>query len=357
MEINLAEKLKSLRKEKNVSQEKLARYLNVSFQAVSKWENAGTYPDIALLPEIARFFGVTVDELLQAEKIDEEKLYREYEDKTADMWRNGQSNSDILDCWKEACHRMPNYIPVKEMLMSSYFDTDKIKYQNEIVELGTEIYNSDAGSYYKGQAVNEIARTYAENGNAEMAERWAVKANYLMHAQEMIFMQILTDGKALTEQFAFANYWYFHNLFYMAARLNGCEEIPGETAYLQEVNKAVAGIYEIVYPEDDMSFESLKLMCIQHRSIAEDETKLGGDEEVIRHHLTRALECTGKSLHVTEHDLSHPLVKGWHVYAAPANKKQVVQLLKEELTRECFEPWRNRDWFMEIEKKIEEWMK
>ncbi len=34
MEINLAEKLKSLRKEKNVSQEKLARYLNVSFQAV-----------------------------------------------------------------------------------------------------------------------------------------------------------------------------------------------------------------------------------------------------------------------------------------------------------------------------------
>ncbi|MBQ1223319.1 MAG: helix-turn-helix transcriptional regulator, partial [Oscillospiraceae bacterium] len=61
MNINLGEKLKSLRKEKNVSQEKLAQYLNVSFQAVSKWENASTYPDIELLPEIARFFGITVD--------------------------------------------------------------------------------------------------------------------------------------------------------------------------------------------------------------------------------------------------------------------------------------------------------
>ena len=42
MSINLGEKLKSLRKEKNISQEKLAQYLNVSFQAVSKWENSST---------------------------------------------------------------------------------------------------------------------------------------------------------------------------------------------------------------------------------------------------------------------------------------------------------------------------
>lgn len=92
MEIHLDEKLKALRKAKNISQEKLAQYLNISFQAVSKWETGGTYPDISLLPEIARFFGITVDELLQAEQIDEKRLYREYEEKAAEMWRNGQSN-------------------------------------------------------------------------------------------------------------------------------------------------------------------------------------------------------------------------------------------------------------------------
>ena len=63
MNIYLSDKLKELRNQKNISQEKLAQYLNVSFQAVSKWENGNSYPDITLLPDIARFFDITVDEL------------------------------------------------------------------------------------------------------------------------------------------------------------------------------------------------------------------------------------------------------------------------------------------------------
>ena len=74
MKMDFGGKLRQLRKDKNISQEKLAQYLNVSFQAVSKWENNNTCPDIVLLPEIARFFGITVDELLQAEHIDEKKI-------------------------------------------------------------------------------------------------------------------------------------------------------------------------------------------------------------------------------------------------------------------------------------------
>ena len=130
MSINLGEKLKSLRKEKNISQEKLAQYLNVSFQAVSKWENSSTYPDIELLPELARFFGITVDELLGAEQIDEKKLYEEYEARAAEIYRNGDI-SKTLPIWQEVYHKIPNNIEVKEMLMSIYFDIDKVKYQKE----------------------------------------------------------------------------------------------------------------------------------------------------------------------------------------------------------------------------------
>lgn len=226
MSINLGEKLKSLRKEKNISQEKLAQYLNVSFQAVSKWENSSTYPDIELLPELARFFGITVDELLGAEQIDEKKLYEEYEARAAQIYRNGDI-SKTLPIWQEAYHKLPNNIEVKGMLMSIYFDIDKVKYQKEIVELGTEINNSNGGSYYKGQAIWQIARTYAACGNKEMAEKWALKSHQLNHSMEFLFVQITDEGDEMLSQFRFANYWYLNNLFYMSAKIAGCENIPG----------------------------------------------------------------------------------------------------------------------------------
>ena len=61
--IRLGEKIKSLRKQKNISQEVFANYLGVSFQAVSKWENGYTMPDVTMIPAIASFFGVSTDEL------------------------------------------------------------------------------------------------------------------------------------------------------------------------------------------------------------------------------------------------------------------------------------------------------
>ena len=65
--MDFSEKLKSLRHSKGVSQEKLADFLGVSFQAVSKWERAEAMPDVGLLAPISRYFGITVDELLCAE--------------------------------------------------------------------------------------------------------------------------------------------------------------------------------------------------------------------------------------------------------------------------------------------------
>lgn len=351
MNINLSEKLKSLRKEKNVSQEKLAGYLGVSFQAVSKWENSNTYPDIALLPEIARFFGITVDELLQAEQIDERKLYADYEKRATDLFRVSRI-TEVLTLWQEAYHKMPNNINVKEMLMSAYFDTDKIKYQKEIVELGTEIFHSDCGSYYKGQAISQIALTYAASGNREMAEKWACKAFQLMHSQEILFMQITNDGEEMISEFSFANYWYLQELFYMGARIAKCDNIPGGTTYVHAVSKAIESIYELFFPNDDMGFEDLMHMCVQHRSIAEDEISLGNDEEIIKHHLIRAFECAEKSVDVKEHKLTHPLVMGWQVYDAPSDNRQVVRLLKKELDQSCFDAYREKDWFADIENKL-----
>jgi len=56
-------KIHILRKNKNLTQSQLAEALSISAQSVSKWENNISSPDISLLPVIARFFGITMDEL------------------------------------------------------------------------------------------------------------------------------------------------------------------------------------------------------------------------------------------------------------------------------------------------------
>ena len=63
MIMKMGDKIKELRIEKGYTQEQLANDLSISFQAVSKWENGITYPDVQMIPKISAYFGITIDEL------------------------------------------------------------------------------------------------------------------------------------------------------------------------------------------------------------------------------------------------------------------------------------------------------
>ncbi len=63
-----------LRKEKGLTQKELAELLHVTDKAVSRWETGKSYPDIEVMQELAEYFDVTVNELLQGERIAEEKI-------------------------------------------------------------------------------------------------------------------------------------------------------------------------------------------------------------------------------------------------------------------------------------------
>ena len=60
---NIGNNIRKLRKRKGVTQGQLASAVNVTAQAVSKWETCLGYPDISLLPVIAEYFGVSIDSL------------------------------------------------------------------------------------------------------------------------------------------------------------------------------------------------------------------------------------------------------------------------------------------------------
>ncbi|MBR5313299.1 MAG: helix-turn-helix transcriptional regulator [Clostridia bacterium] len=88
----IAEKIRTLRKERGITQDELASALRVSFQSVSRWENGQTYPDIELIPKIAAYFGVTTDELL-VEK-GESVLKEERERKRSEYYNSIWSEND-----------------------------------------------------------------------------------------------------------------------------------------------------------------------------------------------------------------------------------------------------------------------
>ena len=66
--MNISVNIAKLRRERGMTQEALAEVIGVSAQTISKWENATTYPDVALLPVIADAFGVTIDALYGRER-------------------------------------------------------------------------------------------------------------------------------------------------------------------------------------------------------------------------------------------------------------------------------------------------
>lgn len=72
MEATLGKRIAALRRDRGLKQDDLAQRLGVTPQAVSKWENDQTCPDITLLPQLAQILGVSVDELLSGKAPQEE---------------------------------------------------------------------------------------------------------------------------------------------------------------------------------------------------------------------------------------------------------------------------------------------
>lgn len=80
----LGMRISEYRKKCGMTQEQLAEYMEVSPQAVSKWENDLSCPDIAALPRLADLFHVTIDELLRGEKKQEVRVLAPEEKKDID---------------------------------------------------------------------------------------------------------------------------------------------------------------------------------------------------------------------------------------------------------------------------------
>lgn len=162
--IKLGEKIKTLRKEKNISQEVLANYLGVSFQAVSKWETGSTMPDVTLIPAIASFFRVSTDELFEfnlfeMEKEVEDICYEAYKYRYAnDMEKSEQILRDGLQ-------RFPGNDKILNCLL---YTLDYQKRAEEVIALCKTLIESCKDDEIKYDACRILAECYKANGKDEL---------------------------------------------------------------------------------------------------------------------------------------------------------------------------------------------
>ena len=164
-----SEKFNKLRQEKNLTQEQIADIFNVSPQSVSRWETGANYPDIELLPHIAIFFKVTVDELLGTEKILGEEKVNEYGKDIRNMLNSGKVYESI-DLARKAVKEYPLNTELQYLLVQALANNDSEKHKDEIIAIGERIINLADFKSSVGNRV-QLIRQYAGWGMKEEAKK------------------------------------------------------------------------------------------------------------------------------------------------------------------------------------------
>lgn len=193
MSVKIGEKIKSLRKSKNISQEVLAQYLGVTFQAVSKWENGSTMPDVEAIPAIASFFGVSTDELFDF------NLF-EMENKVTEIWQaaakcrdsdHGKAEKMLRDGLKK--------FPGNDILLNNLLYTMRApERSDEVINICKSLIESTKEDDVKYDALRILAETYAEKGE------YALAKDTLEKIPEIYFTKLQLEAKLLKGEDMFA---------------------------------------------------------------------------------------------------------------------------------------------------------
>lgn len=162
--VKLGEKIKSLRKEKNISQEVLANYLGVSFQAVSKWETGSTMPDVTMIPAIASFFRVSTDELFEFNLYEMEKEVEEICDE-AYKYRCDDDMETAEQILRDGLQRFPGNDRILNCLL---YTLDYHKRADEVINLCKTLIESCKDDEIKYDACRILATCYKENGQEDL---------------------------------------------------------------------------------------------------------------------------------------------------------------------------------------------
>ena len=183
----VGENIRRLRHAKHVSQEKLAEMLNVSFQAVSKWENGISLPDVALFPAIAEYFGVSTDELFGIDRMQREERIATIFKEAAQCRDAEPARAEAI--LREALRRWPG----DEILLNNLLYTIRApERRGEVVDLcRLLVENCVRYDDVRLDAWRIMAETYHDMGE------YALARQALEHIPEIYFTRLELEAELL----------------------------------------------------------------------------------------------------------------------------------------------------------------
>lgn len=188
MELTIGNKIKELRRSRSLTQEEVAAHLGISFQAISKWERGDGYPDITMLPALASYFEVSVDDLLGINEI----AAREKYDEINRAWEAGNAegkNAENVELMRGALKDYPNDPLLLVQLSSSLeklggSEEEKRSYLRESAAVQEQILRYCKDSEIRSATLFNICFTYQKLGEEDKALAEARKLPNLYKARE-----------------------------------------------------------------------------------------------------------------------------------------------------------------------------
>ena len=262
--IKLGEKIKSLRKQKNISQEVFANYLGVSFQAVSKWENGNTMPDVTMIPAIASFFGVSTDELFDFNLYEIEKNVEAIVDEHSKYWDEDKAKAEQII--RDGLKQYPGNDVLLNCLIGVISELGK---NDEVITIGKALVESTKYDDVRLDAYRIMAEAYKAKGEYELAKE------AIEHIPEIYFSNLyvkayLLEGEEKYEAAVKESSLCLEHLVWMLEILGEIYLEKGETEkakkeYTQAINvlKAFENDFGTKYTHSKHDPEKIKALEIK----------------------------------------------------------------------------------------------
>ena len=202
MDINLKDTLKSLRQQKNITQETLAEYLGITQQSVGKWERGEGFPDIVLLPKIALYFNVSIEELLNVGQARIEEKINEYTEQSKILEKSGDIDTRIA-LWEKAHEEFPNNHFVMEKLKSAISVSCPWPYPQDkaerIISLSNRILKESTDTKLRESAIFSLCSVYESSGDTKKALYYADMCGSMYYCRESMRASVLKGEEGIKE--------------------------------------------------------------------------------------------------------------------------------------------------------------